>query len=132
MLTRYIFLENIQNFAIMETTKHCKTSPTFDKLPENETEKFKEILKRNNIQDIVSEVITKDSGLKGENMASLTSCVTIKFENPQLEPLHLFVKRQPENQAHLTIVTESKVFEKESTFFMEYLPEARKFCKMFG
>ncbi len=117
---------------MMESTKQCEVSATLNKLPENESEKFKEILKRNNIQDSVSEVIIKESGLKGENMASLTSCVTIKFENPQLEPLHLFVKSQPENQAHLAMVTDSKLFKKEAMFFMEYLPEAQKFCKKLG
>ncbi len=116
----------------METTKHCEASPTLDKLPENETEKFKEILKRNNIQDPVSKVIIKESGLKGENMASLTSCVTIKFKNPQLDPLHLFVKREPDNEAHSAMVTDSKLFKKEAMFFMEYLPEAQKLCKKMG
>ncbi len=116
----------------MEIPKHCETSTTLEKLPENETEKFKEILKRNNIKDPVSEVIIKESGLKGENMASLTSCVTIKFENPQKYPLDLFVKRVPDNQAHLAMLTDSKVFKKEAMFFMEYLPEAHKFCKKLG
>lgn len=47
------------------------------------TEKYKEILRSNGIFDKVSEVTIKDSGAKHDGMASLTQCVTVKFENPE-------------------------------------------------
>lgn len=115
----------------MEETQNCELFSSSETFSEMGPEKFKEILIRNNIQGPVSEVVIKESGLKGENMASLTYCVTIRFKDSKLEPLHLFVKRLPNNQAHLAMVTDSKLFKKEAMFFMEYLPEVEKFCRKF-
>lgn len=95
-------------------------------------EEFKEMMKRNGIHDTVSEVIVKDSGLRGENMTSKTNCVTIIFENPDKKPLELFMKTAFENNAMTDAFAGAKLFEKEARFFMEYLPEAREFCKSLG
>lgn len=96
------------------------------------TLKFKEILKSNQILDPVSEVIVKDSGLRGENMCSVTHYVTIKFENPKLKELHLFMKSMTPNPAQLVLVEEARMFEKEVSFFTNYLPQASKLCKQIG
>ncbi len=58
--------------------------------------------------------------------------VIIKFENTQLDALHLFVKRLPDDQAKAKMIIESKQFIKEAMFFSDYLPEVPKFCKKTG
>ncbi len=97
-------------------------------------DQLKEILKRNNIQYVVfvSEVIIKESDLKGESLGSVTSSATIKFENPQLAPLHLFIKQLSDDQAHSAMITKSKQFKKEAMFFMDYLPEVKKLAEKMG
>lgn len=95
-------------------------------------EKLKEILKTNNILDSVSEVIIKESELKGESLGSVVSFVTVKFENELLAPLHLFVKRLPEDPTQLAMIIESKQFKKEAQFFTDYFPEIEKICKKSG
>ncbi|CAL8070777.1 unnamed protein product [Orchesella dallaii] len=94
--------------------------------------KYKEIVKANGINDEVSEVIVKTSGLLGEGFASQTNYVTINFQNPDIKPLHLFVKTHTSNSSHSELLTESKLFEKESIFFMKYVPAAIEFCKTKG
>ncbi|ODN02404.1 putative oxidoreductase dhs-27 [Orchesella cincta] len=96
------------------------------------TQKYKDILKSNGVTDEVSEVIVKDSGLQGEGFASVSKYVTIKFQNPSVKPLNLFVKAHTASAAHREFLTEAKLFEKESTFFMEYVPAAEEFCKSKG
>ncbi|ODN02403.1 putative oxidoreductase dhs-27 [Orchesella cincta] len=96
------------------------------------TLKYKEILRSNGVTDEVSGVIVQGSGLQGEGFASATKCVTIKFENPSLKPLNLFVKSHTASGAHTEMLTEGKLFEKESRFFMEYVPAAKEFCKSKG
>lgn len=96
------------------------------------TLKLRDILKSNKIMDPISDFIIHDSALKGENMTSKVNWVTVTFENDVRAPLNLFLKRQTENSSNTGMVTESKLFEKESIFFMEYLPQARKFCEKFG
>lgn len=105
-------------------------------MPSNSTEigaeKYKEILRSNGILDKVSEVTIKDSGAKHDGMASLTQCVTVKFENPEKPPFQFFVKVHTENPSHSAMLEELKAFEKEARFFMEYLPAANELCKAKG
>ncbi len=68
----------------------------------------------------------------GEGFASLTSYVTVKFENPENAPLNLFVKIQTENPSHVELMAEMKAYEKEARFFMEYLPAAKEMCNAKG
>lgn len=91
---------------------------------------FRSILQSNGISEPISEVLIQDSGLQGENLGSITQSVTVKFENSQ--PLHLFMKTQTTNPVHNVMLQESKVFEKETRFFMEYIPVATEFCKKKG
>lgn len=94
--------------------------------------RFKEILKSNGVTDPVAEVIIKDSGLRGENLASVTNRVTVNFENASIKPLELFMKSTADSGFHAEMLKEGKMFEKESRFFMEYIPAAREFCKSMG
>lgn len=94
--------------------------------------KLKGIIKSNGISEPISEVIIEDSGLTRENLVSKTNRVTVKFENSNVKPLKLFVKTQTDNPLHTGMVKESKLFEKEARFFMEYLPAAKQFCKEAG
>ncbi|ODN02392.1 putative oxidoreductase dhs-27 [Orchesella cincta] len=96
------------------------------------TRKYKEILLSNGVTDEISEVIVKSAGLKGEGFASVSKYVTIKFQNPSVKPLNLFVKAHSSNAAHTEMLTEAKLFEKESRFYMEYIPAAKEFCKSKG
>lgn len=98
----------------------------------NIASKFKDILKSNGIYDKVSEVDIRDTSMSGENFGSQTQLVTIKFENPEKKPLNLFAKVMTGNEAHMKMTEEGKLFKKESTFFMKYLPEAKEFCKSLG
>lgn len=91
--------------------------------------KFKDILKSKGIHEKVSEVDIRDSDLSGQNFGSLTQLVTIKFENLDKKPLNLFIKVMTGNQTHVKMTEDGKLFIKESTFFMKYLPAAREFCK---
>ncbi len=119
----------------MDTHQNSELLSSSNTLPENTKDQFKEILKRNNIKDSISEVIIKESELKGESLGSVTSLVTINFENTQQQqapPIHFFVKRLPDDQAQSTMIIESKQFKKEAMFFMEYLPEVEKLCKKSG
>lgn len=93
--------------------------------------KYQEILKSNGITG-VSEILVKDSGLQGENMGSVTECVTVKFEDSNMKNLNLFTKKKPDNENFNTFLNEVKAFEKESMFFMKYLPVAREYCKRMG
>ncbi|CAL8070771.1 unnamed protein product [Orchesella dallaii] len=112
----------------MSSTSKNEVLETSDEV----TLKYKEIVKANGINDEVSEVIVKSSGLLGEGFASLTQYVTINFQNPDIKPLHLFVKTHTSNSSHSEFLTESKLFEKEARFFMEYVPAAIEFCKSKG
>ncbi|CAL8070781.1 unnamed protein product [Orchesella dallaii] len=96
------------------------------------TLKFKEIVKANGITDEVSEVIVKSAGLQGEGFASETKYVTINFQNPSIKPLYLFVKAHTSNSSHTEMLTGAKIFEKETNFFMDYVPAAIEFCKSKG
>ncbi|CAL8070780.1 unnamed protein product [Orchesella dallaii] len=111
-------------------------SPTpKNEVPETSDEvtlKYKEIVKANGINDEVSEVLIKSSGLQGEGFASQANYVTINFKNPNLKPLNLFVKSHTANSTHSEMLTDAKLFEKESMFFMEYVPAAKEFCKSKG
>ncbi|ODM98198.1 hypothetical protein Ocin01_08480 [Orchesella cincta] len=96
------------------------------------TAKYKAILKSNGIDDEVSQVIPSDSGLQGEGMGSQTQFITVKFKNPDIKPLNLFVKAHFANASHSEMLEETKLFEKEATFFMQYVPAAKEFCKLKG
>ncbi len=74
----------------MEPTKNTELpsfSNQFLKCGQINVRKFS----KETIQGPVSELIIKESGLKGGNMSSLSYCVTIKFVDSQLDPLHIFV-----------------------------------------
>ncbi|CAL8070770.1 unnamed protein product [Orchesella dallaii] len=111
-------------------------SPTpKNEVPETSDEvtlKYKEIVKANGINDEVSQVLINSSGLQGEGFASQANYVTINFKNPKVKPLNLFVKSLTANSTHSDMLKESKLFEKESRFFMEYVPAAKEFCKSKG
>ncbi|CAL8123619.1 unnamed protein product [Orchesella dallaii] len=94
--------------------------------------KYNEILKSNGITDEVSEVIVGDSGLQGEGQSSQTQYVTVKFKNANVKPLNLFVKSHSDNASHSEFLEDTKLFEKEARFFVEYLPAAKAFCKSKG
>lgn len=113
----------------MAPTPQETTSPS---IPSDFTSKFKEIVKSNGILEPVAEVIVKESGLMGENFASKTHLVTIKFQNADVKPLNLFMKVLVNSESHTKLITELKAFEKEARFFMKYLPEARAFCESKG
>ncbi|CAL8070783.1 unnamed protein product [Orchesella dallaii] len=112
----------------MSPTPKNEVLETSDKI----TLKYKKIVKANGINDEVSEVIVKSSGLQGEGFASQTNYVTINFQNTDIKSLHLFTKAHTSNSSHSELLTESKLFEKESRFFMEYVPAAMEFCKTKG
>lgn len=99
--------------------------------------KIKTSLKFNGIHEKVKEILVKDAGLKAAGFASLTQYVTVTFEpcpvsGSEGKPLNLFVKTETGNPAHTQFLTELKLFEKEATFFMHYVPEVREFCKLKG
>ncbi|CAL8123643.1 unnamed protein product [Orchesella dallaii] len=96
------------------------------------SKKYREILKSNGINEEIEEVTVADAGLKGEGMASQTQYVTIKLKNTNMKPLNLFVKVHTSNPQHSEWIEEWKLFEKESRFFMEYVPAAKEFCKSKG
>ncbi|CAL8138694.1 unnamed protein product [Orchesella dallaii] len=114
----------------METKKEAFSNAS--QTPTEVTLKYKEILKSNGIKDEVSQVILADSGLQGEGMGSQTQLVTITFQNPSLKPLNLFVKAHFANASHSEMLEETKLFEKEAVFFMDYVPAAKEFCKSKG
>lgn len=68
----------------------------------------------------------------GEGFASLTSYVTINFENLEKPPLNLFVKIQTDNESHVALMAEMKAYEKEARFFTEYLRSAKEMCDLKG
>ncbi|CAL8123631.1 unnamed protein product [Orchesella dallaii] len=94
--------------------------------------KYKEIIKANGITDEISEVTVNDAGLRGEGFASQSNIATVKFVNPNLKPLHLFVKSHTTNSSHSEMIDELKAFEKEARFYMEYVPAAKEFCRSKG
>lgn len=96
------------------------------------TNKYKEIVKSNGIHDPVAEVIVESSGLEGVNFGSTTKLVTVKFENPNVKPLNLFVKALVDSESHTQYVVELKSFEKEAVFYTKYIPAAREYCKKLG
>lgn len=107
-------------------------SNTITQSSTDSTARFQRIIKSNGINDPVSEVIVQESGLIGENMASKTYLVTVKFEESNKKPLNLFMKTLTENPSHTVVMEEAKSFVKETRFFMEYLPAVQKFCKEMG
>lgn len=96
--------------------------------------KYKEILVANGINDPVSEVIVKGSGLTNENMGSVTEYVTVKFEDEGKADLLLFTKRLPNssNNSFAAMLEDLQLFHKESEFFMKYLPIAKEYCESRG
>ncbi|CAL8070772.1 unnamed protein product [Orchesella dallaii] len=112
----------------MSPTPKNEVSETSDEL----TLKYKEIVKANGINDEVSEVLINSSGLQGQGFASQANHVTINFKNPNVKPLNLFVKSHTANSTHSEMLEGGKLFEKESRFFMEYVPAAKEFCKSKG
>ncbi|ODM93651.1 hypothetical protein Ocin01_13029, partial [Orchesella cincta] len=96
------------------------------------TSKYKEIIRANGITEEISEVIVADAGLRGEGFASQSKIATVKFQNPDIKPLNLFVKTHTTNSSHSEMIDEVKAFEKESRFYMEYVPAAKEFCRTKG
>lgn len=113
----------------METSSDRDSSPSKEKII---IDKLQEILSLNNIREPIDKVEIKNALPQGENLASKAECVTIHFNNPQLRPLHLFMKTEIDNPAHNSMLVESKFFEKEGRFFLEYVPAAREFCTSKG
>lgn len=109
-------------------------SPTPEKSrsDSSSTEKFKEILKSNGVHEPVAEVVVKDSGLTSEDFASSQKLVTIRFKNTNIKPLNLFMKTLIDLESHNQMITDLKSFEKEATFFMNYLSAATEFCSSMG
>ncbi len=95
-------------------------------------EQIKETLISNQITQPVSQVLIQDSDLKGENMASVTQHVTVNFKQNDFPPLNLFVKLKSQNPTHLAMSTEMKTFQREATFYNDYLKECRLFCEQKG
>lgn len=95
-------------------------------------DQYIDILARNGIKDKVKDVDMFESGAKGDGLVSITKRVKVTFEDPEKPPLNLFIKMHTENPAQEQFVTEIKAFIKEARFFMDYLPDARRFCENKG
>lgn len=95
--------------------------------------KYKEILKSNGVVDAVEEITIRDSGLQGENLASVTDYVTVKFQGGGKHSfLYLFTKKKSANEKYNEYIDAIEAFPKEVMFFTEYLPPTRKYCKALG
>lgn len=95
------------------------------------TEKFKEILKANGISEEVASVDVRKVDQQ-DGMLSQTQHAKIKFVNPTVKELNLFVKVHTTSPTHSAMVAEFKAFEKEALFLSKYVPAAREFCKSKG
>jgi len=73
--------------------------------------------------------MTEPEELKGEHMASASAYVRIDFKDSSIKPKNLFVKKFTTSAAHTQFTKAMRVMEKESAFFNEFLPKARKFCQ---
>lgn len=95
-------------------------------------DKLREILKSNGIHDPVSEIVLKDPPFAGENFGGQVKLCKVKFASSEKKPLNLFIKVITNNESHLQMLEGCRLFVKESTFFTQYLPAAREFCKAMG
>jgi hypothetical protein len=94
--------------------------------------KFCEILKKNGISDEVEEVLVHEpEHLKGEHLATASLYVEIKFKDSSIKPKHLFAKKFFDNPLQTAMVKEMKIMDKESSFYQEFLPYAREYCKKY-
>lgn len=82
--------------------------------------------------DEVSSVDVRNTDLQGEGMISQTQYATVKFVNPQVKDLNLFLKVHTASPSHSEMIEELKAFEKEAMFLTKYVPAAREFCKSKG
>lgn len=96
------------------------------------TQKIREILVANGVTDSVKEIVVEESGLTGKHFGSVTQLVTIVFEDSSREPLNLFVKLKYKSPEQNAMLEKAKLFQKESSFLMEYLPLAKRFCESKG
>ncbi|ODM93654.1 hypothetical protein Ocin01_13030 [Orchesella cincta] len=103
-----------------------------EETPNEDLLKYQSILKSNGIHDEVSEVIVKHSGLQGAGMGSQHLYATVKFTDPNIQPLNLFVKAHTGNPSHSEMIDAVKGFENETRFFTEYIPAAKELCKSKG
>lgn len=95
-------------------------------------QKFVDILKSNGILDEVETLtMNEPEELKGEHMASASAYVRVEFKDASIKPKNLFVKKFTSNAAHTQFTKAMRVMEKESAFFNEFLPKARKFCQKY-
>jgi len=92
--------------------------------------KYEDILKVNGISDEVKTITSLEpEELKGEHMATATIYVQVEFKDPSIKPKNLFVKKFVENETYKDMVKKMQIMEKESNFFLNFLPEAQEFCK---
>lgn len=90
-------------------------------------ELIRQIVTKNGIQEQVTEIIIKDSGIPG---GTKTQFITVNFASATASPLHLFLKTKLDNIPNKRLAEGSNMmFLKETRFFMEYLPAAEEFCK---
>lgn len=90
---------------------------------------YQEILKLNGISDSIATVDIKGSGAKDRNLGCKTEYVTVRFLNPDLQPLYLFTKLKTTKSQSLEDI---QAFQKEATFYNGYLPLAKEFCNKLG
>jgi len=95
-------------------------------------EKYVEILKASGIFDQVERVtMFEPAELHGEHLATASEYVCVEFKDPSKSPKNLFVKKFSTGEVFEKIVREIRIMEKEATFFLDFLPQAREFCKRF-
>lgn len=87
--------------------------------------KYQKILKDNGSTEIVEKVEVNSPKLIGEHMASVCLYVTLHFTNGKKQ--ELFVKQLPSNAAHLAMLVDWNLFEKESYFFNVILKDMQKY-----
>jgi len=92
--------------------------------------KISKALKTNGIMEEVNEIIMHEpEHLKGEHMATASWYVEVKFKNSSLKPKYLFMKNYFNNPTQTAMSKGMKIMDKESSFYLEFLPTARKFCE---
>lgn len=94
--------------------------------------KYQEILRENGVLDELAIVIIKDPKYKDQGMGSDRQAITLTFKNTSKSDLHLFVKGLRTDSSQTKFAKEEKSFEKEATFFTNYVPAAMEFCELNG
>jgi len=92
--------------------------------------KISNALKKNGVIEEVNDIVMHEpEHLKGEHMATASWYVEVKFNNSSLKPKYLFMKKYFNNPAQTAMAKGMKIMDKESSFYLEFLPTARKFCE---